>query len=230
VLRRIRAALPARRDSPSTSPAHHIVNKKGMNMNSRRTLLAAAGVGALSLSGLAGAVRATSGRPRGGPRAGYFPNALLQTEEGRTVRFYDDLIAGKVVVINMMYTVCSASCPPAMASLLKVQEALGSRVGRDVHMYSMSLQPDMDTPEALRAYAKKLGARAGWRFLTGRRGDMDSIRRSLGFSDPDPAEDTRPMRHTAMVRIGNESLDRWLMVPAMSTTRQIVSKVNNFLA
>lgn len=199
-------------------------------MNSRRSLLAAAGVGALSLTGLAGAVRATGSRPGAGPRAGYFPNAVLQTEEGRTVRFYDDLIAGKVVVINMMYTVCSASCPPAMASLLKVQEALGSRVGRDVHMYSMSLQPDMDTPEALRAYAKKLGARPGWRFLTGRRGDMDSVRRSLGFSDPDPAEDARPMRHTAMVRIGSESLDRWLMVPAMSSTRQIVSKVNNFLA
>ncbi|MFS0755109.1 SCO family protein [Noviherbaspirillum sp. 1P10PC] len=199
-------------------------------MNSRRTMLAAAGVGAMSLTGLAGAVRTTGAGNRAGPRAGYFPNALLQTHDGRTVRFYDDLIAGKVVVINMMYTYCSVNCPPAMASLLKVQEALGGRLGRDVHMYSMSLQPEIDTPEALRAYAAKLGARPGWRFLTGRRGDMDDIRRSLGFSDPDPAEDIRPMRHTAMVRIGDETLDRWLMVPVMSSTRQIVSKVTNFLS
>lgn len=191
-------------------------------MHTRRQMLIAS---ALALPTLAGAV----GTSRTGPRAAYFPTAVLKTHEGRKVRFYDDLIAGKVVVINMMYTYCSQTCPPAMASLLKVQEALGSRVGRDVHMYSITLQPELDTPEVLREYAAKLGIGRGWQLLTGGRDDLDAIRRSLGFSDPDPASDTQPMRHTGQVRIGNEALDRWLMTPALGSTRQILSKIHGLI-
>lgn len=191
-------------------------------MYTKRQLLLSASTGFLFLPALTGA----AARSRNGPRAAYFPNPVLRTHEGRKVRFYDDLIAGRIVVVNMMYTYCSQGCPPAMASLLKVQDALGDRVGRDVHMYSITLQPELDTPEVLRDYAAKLGIGRGWQLLTGGREDLAAVRRSLGFSDPDPARDAEPMRHTGQVRIGNEALDRWLVTPALGSTRQILSKIN----
>ena len=63
--------------------------------------------------------------PSAGPRAGYFPNVVLWTHENKTVRFYDDLIRGKIVLINFMYATCKGLCPRQTANLVQVQKALG---------------------------------------------------------------------------------------------------------
>jgi protein SCO1/2 len=162
-----------------------------------------------------------------GPRAGYFPNAVFETQYGQKVKFYDDIIKGKLVVVNMMYTACTGICPSNTANLLTVQQALGDRVGRDIHMISLTLQPEIDSPAALQAYAKKYGVKPGWTFLTGKRPDMDLIRRKLGFYDTDAAEDAKLSRHTGMLTIGNEPLDRWCMMPALTATHQLVSSIVN---
>ncbi|MFN8001386.1 MAG: SCO family protein [Acidobacteriota bacterium] len=70
--------------------------------------------------------------------ARYFPNTTLLTEDGRTVRFFDDLLAGKTVLINFMFATCTGVCSPMTANLVKVQTALGSRVGRDIQMLSLT--------------------------------------------------------------------------------------------
>lgn len=159
---------------------------------------------------------------RAGPRAGYFPNSPLRTHDGRQVRFYDDVIKGdKIVVLNMMYTVCANICPPTTANLLRLQAQFGPRMGRDIFFYSLTLQPELDSPAALRDYAAKYGVGPGWTFLTGARGDMDTIRRKLGFYDIDPVADADPLRHSGMLRIGREAHDRWSMVPAQLTARQL---------
>jgi protein SCO1/2 len=157
--------------------------------------------------------------------ASYFPNLVLTTHENRQVKFYDDLIKGKIVAINMMYAMCTGSCPADMASLLKLQEALDDRLGRDIFMYSLTLLPEMDTPQALNDYAKKYGIRPGWTFLTGTRADVELIRRKLGFYSRRAEEDADISQHTGMVRIGNDRFDRWCMVPAQSSTRQLVSTI-----
>jgi protein SCO1/2 len=149
----------------------------------------------------------------------------LTTHENRQVKFYDDLIKGKIVVINMMYAMCTGTCPADMASLLKLQEALDDRLGRDIFMYSLTLLPEMDTPQALNDYAKKYGIRPGWTFLTGTRADVELIRRKLGFYSRRAEEDADIAQHTGMVRIGNDRFDRWCMVPAQSSTRQLVSTI-----
>ena len=167
-----------------------------------------------------------TGLASSGPRAGYFPNALLRTHDGRQVRFYDDVVKGnKIVVFNMMYTVCANICPPNTANLLQVQALLGDRVGRDIFFYSLTLRPDMDTAEALQAYARLYGVKPGWTFLTGARGDMDAIRRKLGFFDRDPQIDSDLSQHTGMLRIGNEAYDRWSMMPAMLTPRHLANSI-----
>jgi protein SCO1/2 len=95
------------------------------------------------------------------------PDVLLQTHEGRDVHFYNDLVKGRLVVLNMMYANCANICPPNTANLLRVRQALGSRIGRDVFMYSLTLQPAIDKPADLRRYMDKYGIDGGWTFLTG---------------------------------------------------------------
>ena len=172
----------------------------------------------LAASGLALAAPA-------GPRAGYFPNTIVQTHDGRKLRFYDDIVRGKVVVFNMMYSVCTGICPGNTANLLQVQQALGDRLGKDVFMVSMTLQPEFDTPKALHDYVKSYGIKPGWTFLTGQPKEMDVIRRKLGFFNDDPKIDADLANHTGMVRIGNEKLDRWFMMPALSAPKQIARSI-----
>src|SRR5436190_17155902 len=86
--------------------------------------------------------------------ADYFPNIELTTHEQKHVHFFDDLVKGKVVMINFIYTSCPDSCPLETARLAEVQDILGERVGRDVFMYSISIDPARDTPEKLAQYAE----------------------------------------------------------------------------
>src|SRR5262249_22635718 len=164
-------------------------------------------------------------RAPGGPRADYFPNLILRTHENRPVRFYDDLIKGKLVVINMMYAQCEGLCPSMTSNLVKVHAALGDRMGRDIFMYSLTLQPRVDTPRVLKDYAEMHGAGSGWLFLTGRPRDMDILRRKLGFFDPDPVVDNDKSQHLGIIRFGNEALDRWAACPALSDPDQIVRSI-----
>ena len=85
--------------------------------------------------------------PKGSPWGkDYFPNVDLVNQDGKTLKFYDDLIKDKVVAINFIYTHCGDSCPAETASLKRVQALLGDSVGKDVFFYSISIDPDHDTP------------------------------------------------------------------------------------
>ena len=94
--------------------------------------------------------------------ANYFPNVPLVTQDGERVRFYDDLIQDKVVVINFIFTSCNDVCPAETARLRQIQEQLGDRVGRDVFMYSISIDPERDSPEVLKRYSETFSAGPGW--------------------------------------------------------------------
>jgi protein SCO1/2 len=159
--------------------------------------------------------------------AEYFSNVTLTTHEGRTVRFYDDLIRGKIVMFNMMYAQCDDICPITTDNLVRVQSLLGPRVGRDVFMYSITLDPKQDTPQDLKVYAAVHGVKPGWQFLTGSPADIRFVRYRLGFSDPDPAVDGRKATHTGALRIGNDVYERWAMAPALTGPEHILSTVNH---
>lgn len=161
------------------------------------------------------------------PDNNYFPNVELQTHDGKKVRFYDGLVKGKLVVFNMMYTVCTGICPVNTASLLSVQRALGARVGKDIFMYSLTLQPELDTPDALREYMKKYDVGPGWTYLTGKRPDMELVRRKLGFYDSNPIADADISNHTGVLRIGDGARNKWMMTSAVTPTRQIVKAIMN---
>jgi cytochrome oxidase Cu insertion factor (SCO1/SenC/PrrC family) len=113
-------------------------------------------------------------------------NVTLQTQDMKNVRFYDDLIKGKIAIINFFYAQCKGPCERGTQNLVQVQKALGDRLGREVFIYSITLRPEDDTPEVLKAYAETHGAKSGWTFLTGKAEDITALSRKLGLAQPDP--------------------------------------------
>ncbi len=153
---------------------------------------------------------------------GYFPNIALRTHENETVRFYDDLVKGKVVVIGFMYTSCEHICPLTTVNLINVQKILGDRVGRDVFFYGITLDPLLDSPKVLKDYAHNVGAKRGFTFLTGAFEDIELLRHKLGIYDPDPVIDADKSQHGGIIVYGNEALGRWAAIPALVNPRSIV--------
>jgi protein SCO1/2 len=133
----------------------------------------------------------------------YFPNDPVITHDGRTFRFYDDLIRDKIVVVNFIYTSCSNICPLVTARLAQVKELLGDRVGRDVFFYSITIDPVVDGPEILKTYAETYHAGPGWMFLTGEAEHIDRIRHKLGERSQSKAE------HRTDVMLGNGRTGEW---------------------
>jgi len=155
------------------------------------------------------------------------PNVEVVSHEGEKFRFYDDLIKDKIVTVNFFFALCGDSCPLITANLRKVQELFGDRVGRDIHMCSITLQPEFDTPESLAAYVKQYEIGPGWKFLTGKPADIERLRRALGFTNPDPALDIIADSHTGILRYGNDRLKRWAGGPALARPQGIVYAIRN---
>lgn len=199
-------------------------------MKSRRTFLAAAVATPLLYPAFrhAGALTPAS-TPLPADDGRGLPNVALQTHEGRHVRFQDDLVRDRLVVINMMYANCSNLCPANTANLLRVHELLGERTGRDVFMYSLTLQPAIDKPLDLRRYMEKFGTRRGWTYLTGEPDHVELLRLRLGFYSLDAVADSDLKQHTGMLRIGHAGRDRWSMIPALAAPEQIVNSISSYM-
>ena len=191
-----------------------------METKSRRNMFAML-AGQAAGSSVAGA----SDGSRERTQSRYFPNVELTTHEGKKVRFYDDLVKDKIVIINFMYADCQGICPGITANLLKVQKLLGNRIGRDIFMYSITLKPEEDSPQDLRHYAQMHGVKSGWLFLTGKPDEIDMLRRSLGFSNTNPKLDKDRSNHIGMIRYGNEAHQWWAMCPAQAHAEWIVESI-----
>jgi protein SCO1 len=137
----------------------------------------------------------------------HFPNVVLTTQDGKKVRFYDDLLRGKVVSINFIYTNCGDVCPLDTAQLRQVQKLLGPSVGQQVFMYSISVDPEYDTPDRLKRYMRMFDIKPGWTFLTGRRADIDLIQTKLGIR---PVSRKEIKDHDARLVVGNERTAHWI--------------------
>jgi len=154
-----------------------------------------------------------------------FSNILLYTQHGKPVRFYDDLIKGKTVVINLMFTGCGETCPANTAELAKINDLLGKRMGRDIIMLSLSIDPVADTPARLMQYWESFGAKPGWLFLTGNPAEIDRLRHELGAYDLDPLIDANPTQHAGFITVGNDRTDRWTALPLLMHTQQLLGTI-----
>jgi len=133
----------------------------------------------------------------------YFTDTHLLTQDGRQVRFYTDVLQGKIVIISFFYTNCTDVCPILMHNLQDVQDRLGDRFGRDVFFVSISVDPEDDTPEVIGKFSRRYNAKAGWMFLTGKKEDVDRVVQKLGQYSPE-FED-----HSMLFLLGDVKNARW---------------------
>jgi len=153
----------------------------------------------------------------------YFTDVLLTDQDGTKLRLYSDLLKGKVVIINPFFATCTGSCLPMNRTLAKVQEALGDRVGKDVVMISITVDPTMDTPARLKAYATQLKAKPGWHFLTGDKETVDFAQKKLG-----QYVEVRE-NHSNIVIIGNERTGLWKKAYGLARPEELVKIVDEVI-
>lgn len=154
----------------------------------------------------------------------YFGDVPLLDQDGRKVRLYSDLIAGRIIVVNSFFASCSGSCPVMAGTFRKIQTALGDRLGRDVHLLSITVDPEHDTPEQLRKFAKDAAAKPGWRFITGDKEHVAQALHKLGLKT-DAKEN-----HTAVVIIGNEPKGVWKKAFGLAPSDEVLKLVQEVVA
>jgi cytochrome oxidase Cu insertion factor (SCO1/SenC/PrrC family) len=131
------------------------------------------------------------------------PDIELLDQNGRKIHFYSDLVKGHTVAINFIFTTCTTICPPLGATFARVQKELGDRMGRDVRLISITVDPATDTPERLKAWGAKFHAGDGWTFVTGDKPQVDELLRALGASS------ARREDHSPTILIGNDTTGTW---------------------
>jgi protein SCO1/2 len=154
----------------------------------------------------------------------YFTDVELLDQDGRKVHFYSDVLKGKTVIVNAFFTTCTSVCPPMNRNMEKIQAALGERVGKDVFLVSISVDPETDTPTRLKEYSKKFHAGPGWLFLTGKKENVDWALYKVGQYVEDKQD------HTTVIIIGNEATGLWkkaLGIAKPAELIQIVESVAN---
>lgn len=133
----------------------------------------------------------------------YFGDTVLLDQDGREHRFYTDLVRGKIVIMDFIYTRCVGPCPILSSTFARLQARLGDRLGKDVFLLSFSVDPAYDTPARLKEYAGRFHARPGWLFLTGSRENAETVLRRLGQWVESPEQ------HQTLYIVGNEPTGLW---------------------
>jgi protein SCO1/2 len=152
------------------------------------------------------------------------PDVILVTQDGVEASLANDIVGDKIVVINFVYTTCTTVCPVLSATFSQIQGKLGDRLGDEVVMISLSVDPLRDTPARLKNYASKLGVRDGWVWLTGRRQTVTQVLQELGAYTPNFTD------HPSMVLVGDGQSGQWARFIGFPAAAQIIKKVDEFSA
>jgi len=148
------------------------------------------------------------------------PDVDCLDQNGKKLRFHTDLVKGKVVVISFIYTTCPTLCTRIGESTARLQAALGDRVGRDVHLISVSIDPVTDTPQKLKAWGARLKAKDGWTMVTGEKAEMDRLLKVL-IGDP-----TGQKLHSPLLLIGNEATNVWTESSAFESPARLIQQID----
>jgi len=154
----------------------------------------------------------------------YFTDTVLVDQDGVDRRFYTDLILGKTVVINVMFTTCKDSCPIMAANFARLQDWLGPRLGKDAHMISISIDPENDTVPRVKAYAERFKAKPGWFFLSGRKSNVDLILKKLGLYVE------QKETHLNVFLIGNDVTGLWKKALGVADSSKLIGILDSVLS
>ena len=157
------------------------------------------------------------------PAARYFTDVILLNQDGEEMRFYTDLLKDKVVVINTIFTTCTGICPVMSRSYLQLQEHLGDRLGEEVHLISISVDPENDTPPRLKEFGDRYDRREGWHLLTGKKENVELALSKLG-QWVDQKDD-----HTAIVLMGNDRTGLWKKTMGLAPAKELIRLLDSVL-
>jgi len=146
------------------------------------------------------------------------PDTAVYDQDGKKLHFYTDLVEGKTVAINFIFTTCTTICPPMTATFRRVQQILGERVGKDIRLISVSVDPAVDTPERMKSFAEKFHAEAGWTFVTGEKSDVDQLLATLGALVANKND------HSPLVLVGNDPAGYWTRTYGLAPA-SVIAKV-----
>jgi cytochrome oxidase Cu insertion factor (SCO1/SenC/PrrC family) len=152
------------------------------------------------------------------------PDVAVLDQHGNKLNFYSDLIKDKTVAINFIFTNCTTICPPLAATFQRLQREMGERIGKDVHLISISVDPVTDTPERLKAWGAKFKAGPGWTFVTGEKQEMDKLLTALG------AAVSKREDHTPALIIGNDAKGVWTRTYGLAKIPQIMGVIEKVMA
>ncbi len=147
------------------------------------------------------------------------PDTTVYDQNGRKLNFYTDLVKGKTVAINFIFTTCTTICPPLSATFRRVQQSLQEQSARDVQLISISVDPVTDVPARLKEFAAKFKAGANWTFVTGSKPEIDDLLRALGGYVGDKND------HTPLVLIGNDTAHFWTRAYGLAPASQLVDMI-----
>lgn len=165
-----------------------------------------------------GSIAAPGGSPWG---PGYLPNVPVITQDGKTLRFYDDVIKDKIVVVSFIYTTCRDICPVMTARLAQVKDKLGDLVGSRIFFVSISIEPEVDTPDKLKNYAEVFQTGPGWVFLTGNAADITVLRHQLG------ERSRKVFEHRSDIMLGNDVTGEWAKDSAFSDLNTLAMTIKS---
>jgi protein SCO1/2 len=149
------------------------------------------------------------------------PDAEVLDQDGKKLRFYTDLIKGKVVVINFIFTTCAYICPMQGSSFSKLQAELGERSGEDIHLISVSTDPLTDTPDTLKAWGERFGVKRGWTLVTGEKKHMDNLLRAL------TGDTARTGEHSPIAIIGSDEKRVWIRAYGLESPKRMIEIIRN---
>lgn len=147
------------------------------------------------------------------------PDTPVVDQYGHELKFYSDLVKGKTVAINFIFTNCLAVCPMLTAIFRKAQQDLAEHARRDVYFISISVDPANDRPENLKEYAAKFEAGPGWTFVTGKKSEIDRLVKALGAYAGNKSD------HSPVVLVGNDNSKRWTRIYALSGETALVKTI-----
>jgi len=161
-----------------------------------------------ALLGSSAAMAAESDRDKGARE--YFTDLEVVDQNGNKLRFFSDVLKGRVVLINVIFTNCVSACPLVTQLLSVTRDELVPSVKDEVWFVSISVDPERDTPEALKAFAKRQDVdESRWLFLTGDKQNIDHILGKIKRYTPDiDAHSTQLLAGTTRGR------HEWIPLPA----------------
>lgn len=150
------------------------------------------------------------------------PDVTLIDQEGREIDFKEAMLGDEPVFVEFIFATCTTICPVLSAGFASVQRKLGD--GRErVLLVSITIDPEHDGPEELRAYLDRYGAKSGWDFYTGSRKDIDQVMRGFGAFIPDK------MSHRPLTFIHTPGEKDWVQIDGFAGSRDLMKEVERAL-